>query len=237
MARRTGKRSLATAVLRGRGRRRPFSLVELLLTMGILVILIMILFRFFANLQTAWSASMNTTELYESARATLDVVTRDLRSALATSDDIPGEHIRFDQPDAQSLWLVTAGEPPEGASCGLVEIGYRWQDQQFQRAFVDDTSSAWNIYGYRDDAADQAGYHSVVDAVMALEFICYDASMQAYTPSNATELPNVVSVALTLMDQHSYRLWQRLPTDRQAALEQKACRTFRKSIFLGGWSN
>gem|GEM_PF-1789623 len=217
-------------------RRCRFTLIEMLLAMTVLVVVVLLLFRFFANLQTAWTSSMNTTALYGNARATLDVVTRDLRSALAVSDDIPGQHICFNQPNDTALWFVTAGEPPAGASCGLVEVGYRWQDHQFQRAFVDETNGAWNIYGARDSADDQAGYQPVVGGVMDLSFVCYDANMQAYRPNQATALPKVLSVAVTLMDEHSFKLWQRLPTDRQTALEQKVCRTFRKSIFLGNWS-
>ncbi len=214
-----------------------FSLIEMFLAMGLLAFLMLVLFRFFANVQSAWTLSMNTTDLYENSRVVLDVITRDLQSAVARADDIPGQHIRFHQPAPDQLWFITAGEPTPAAHSSLMEVGYRLNDNCFERAFVDDSNTNWNVYGARDDADDQDGYHRVVDAVLAETFTCFDEQMVSYVPNTLTtetQLPAVISVTLVLMDSKSFKLWERLPTAQRPDLERKAARTFRKTIYLGG---
>jgi len=214
-----------------------FSLLEMLIAMGVLAFMMLVLFRFFSNVQVAWTASMNTTELYENGRVALDVITRDLQSATARADDIPGQHIRFHQDGPGALWFVATADASAAANSPLVEVGYRINENRFERAFVDDTNAAWNVYGPRDDADDQDGYRRVIDGVIDQQFVCYDDSLQAYTPDIAVEetaLPNMVSVILTLMDGKSFRVWQQMPAEQRTALQQKVARTFRKTIYLGG---
>jgi type II secretion system protein J len=216
--------------------RRPFTLLEMLIAMAVLAVIMLILFRFFANVQDAWSVSMNTTELYENARVALDIVTRDLQAAVAKANDIPGQHIRFHQAAGDKLWFITSGDPSDAAKSSLIEVGYRLNDNHFERAFVDDTNANWNIYGPRDDASHQDGYLKVIGAVLQESFVCYDASLSPYTPNNEgneTFLPSMVSITLRLIDSKSFELWKRLPEAQRPELEQKVSRTFRKTIYLG----
>ncbi|OGV74249.1 MAG: hypothetical protein A3K19_14145 [Lentisphaerae bacterium RIFOXYB12_FULL_65_16] len=228
--------SLSHATKRRAPRRYAFTLLEMLVAMAVLAVVMLILFRFFANVQDAWSVSMNTTELYENARVALDIVTRDLQATVAKANDIPGQHIRFHQDSDDKLWFVTSGDPSDAAKASLIEVGYRMSDNQFERAFVDDTNANWNIYGERDDAHDQDGYLRVVGGVLSESFVCYDSSLTPYTPNNAgneTMLPSMVSVTLKLIDSKSYELWKRLPLAQRPELENKVSRTFRKTIYLG----
>ena len=209
----------------------------MLVAMAILAFLMLTLFRFFSNMQLAWSSSMNTTELYENGRVALDVITRDLQSAVARANDIPGQHIQFHQPDSQSVWFVTVSDPAPGAFSSLVEVGYRLQNNRFERAVVDDTNAAWNIYGARDDADDQDGYGRVIDGVINQAFVCSNSSLAQIQPNQATQLPHMISVKLTLMDTKSFKLWQRLSSDQKTQLERKVSRTFLKTVFLGNRAN
>lgn len=214
-----------------------YSLIEMMVSMAILAVLMLVIFRFFGNMQTAWSSSMNLAELYENARVSLDVVTRDLQAALAHADDIPGQHIRFHQPATDAVWFVSATEGGPDSSAGIIEVGYRLNNNEFQRAFVDDTHASWNVYGARDDASSQDGYQRVVGGVTGLSFTCYDRTMTAYVPNTLeteTALPSMVTVVLVLMDGKAFQLWQRLPEERRPAFEQRMTRTFRKTVFLGG---
>ena len=218
-------------------RTRHFSIIEMFIAMLLLSFLVLILCRSFANVQNVYTTAINTAELYESGRVVFDVITRDLQSAVARADDMPGQDIRFHQPGTDSLWFVTAVEPSGDACSSMTEVGYRLANHEFQRAFVDDTSAAWNIYGARDDADDQAGYLRVIEGVIDQNFVCYDAQMNTYVPDTAgeeTALPSMVTITLTIMDSKSYDLWLRLPSERRTELENKVARTFRKNILLGG---
>lgn len=211
-----------------------FTLIEILVSLAVLSVLMLTICRFFSNAQTVCAASLNRTELYQSARAVLGVVTSDLQAATAKRDDIPGQHIYFHQPSADSLWCVSVGDAGPAARCSLLEVGWRLKENQIERAFVSDSCTSWNIYGARDDAGDQDGYQRVVDGVMSFSFLCYNASSAQYTPTQATSLPTRVIVVVKLMDDKSFRLWQRLPAEGRVDLEKKVCRTFRKSVSLDG---
>jgi len=215
----------------GRG---GFTLVETLVSLAVLSVIMLTICRFFANAQAVCTASLNRTELYQSARVLLEIVTSDLQTATAKRDDIPGQHIYLHQPSADSLWYVSVGDAGPAARCSLLEVGWRLKENQIERAFVSDSCTSWNIYGARDDASAQDGYQQVVEGVMSLSFLCYNASSVQYTPTQATSLPTRVIVVVKLMDDKSFRLWQRLPVDQRVDLERRVCRTFRKSVSLTG---
>ena len=86
----------------------------------------------------------------------------------------------------------------------------------------------------RDDADDQDGYHTIIDGVIDLQFICYGQHMIPYQPRNANQLPYIVTISLTLLDSDSYRQWKRASAARREEIEKEAARTFKKSIYLGG---
>jgi len=213
---------------------RGFTLVEMMASMGLLVFLMLILFRFFGNMQAAWTTSMSSVELYEDARIAMDVIIRDLDTAMITYNDIPGQHIRLHQAGPSTLWFVTSGVTTDTAESSIIEVGYRLHAHRLQRAFVDDSCESWSIYGERDDADDQFGYQTVVRGVVGLQFICYDKNMQQYMPSQDATPPAMISVVLTLLDPRTFRLWERMSTSRQVELQQKSARTFRKTISLTG---
>ena len=211
-------------------------MIEMLVAMAVLAFIMMFLFRGFSQMQGAWTASVNATELYENGRVALELITRDLQAAIARADDTPGNHIRFHQPDSASLWFVTVGDTTESASSSIIEVGYRTDGHQFERSFVDDSHAEWNVYGPRDDASQQTGYRRVIGEVLSQQFICYDRNMQEYVPDTIEEetmLPNAVTVVLQLMDSRSYLRWQNLPEDKKAEYERQVTRTFRKTLYLG----
>lgn len=214
-------------------RGRAFTLLEALFAIIALLFLLAVAIRFFTNMQRGWNHSINTATLYDNARIALDVICRDLEGAIAREDDMPGLDVRLHQPAPGELWLVTAGEGSASASVDVIEVGYALEHDELVRAFVDDSDSAWNIYGDRDDADDQEGYRRVIDGVFAQTFICYDDSLDVVVPEQSGELPAMVSVVLTLMDPKSKETWERLPLSERPTFEERATRTFRKSVRLG----
>jgi type II secretory pathway pseudopilin PulG len=65
----------------------PFTLLELILAMGILMIIMMIMLSFFSAAQKAWMSSSANAEIYENARVAMDLMTRDLQAALYNDDN------------------------------------------------------------------------------------------------------------------------------------------------------
>ena len=204
----------------------------MLVAMGLLAFLMLMLFRFFVNMQNAWASSMNTTELYERARVAFDILSNDLGAVVARQDDLPGQSIAINQPSESSLWFVTVGEPGPTAGSSLIEVGLRFENNRLERAFVDDSNSAWDIYAPRDAADEQTGYRQVIDGVIRGGFTCFRSTMQPYVPNQEAAMPSAITISLTLLDNRSFKLWERMNSAQKLQLEAKAARTFRKSIFF-----
>jgi Tfp pilus assembly protein PilW len=65
----------------------PFTLLELILAMGILSVIMVIMLSFFSAAQKAWMTSSANSEIYENARVAMDLMTRDLQAALYNDDN------------------------------------------------------------------------------------------------------------------------------------------------------
>ena len=215
-----------------RNRRRSFTLLEMLVTVGLLSILMLMLFRFFANMQNAYNHTLKGVVQADKSRIAFELFARDIQGAVSRANDMPGLDIRFHQPSSSQLWFVAASPGSPAAISSLIEIGYRLDNNRLQRAFVDDSNSAWNIYGDRDGALDQYGYQTILDNVLALKFTCYDSHLASYQPQNAVSLPDHVGIEMTLIDSKTRILLDTLPTDKRLETIRKYARTFRRVISL-----
>jgi type II secretory pathway component PulJ len=213
-------------------RRDRFTLIELLVAAALVVLIALLAYRFFANLQNVWQHSLGRTNTHEDARLALGLLARDLQTAVAHADDRPGFDIRFHQPSDTELWLVCDSAADSTVPCTLVEVGYRLREDRLERAFVDQSNAAWNIYGDRDDADDQGGYQTVIDGVSSLRFECYDDARQAMVPAQLSQLPTMVCITLSTMDARDRARWRALPADQRPTFEKQAARTFWRSVRL-----
>jgi type II secretory pathway pseudopilin PulG len=68
-------------------KKKPFTLLELILAMGILTVIMVIMLSFFSAAQKAWMASSANAEIYENARVAMDLMTKDLQAALYNDDN------------------------------------------------------------------------------------------------------------------------------------------------------
>lgn len=226
-------------------RRRHFTLIELLAAMAVLVLLMMMLFRFVGSAQSAWSASETNTRIYENARIAFEVITRDLQSAVASSRD--GQKIPF------YVWPVAGGtnwgerlsfisrvEPNPAAKSDICEIMYAWKtdfvgpnaNYWLWRARVCDDASDWNFFNKTGNETDAAPWYGtqqvtprrVIPGVTNLSLVCLDsAGVVMSGPYN--KLPASVLVSLTLVDEKL--------VDAPDPVKNKTKRTFTKTIFLG----
>ncbi|MBN2451305.1 MAG: hypothetical protein JXR77_13010 [Lentisphaeria bacterium] len=213
-------------------RPRRFTLVELLLAMALVVVVAFIAFRFFANVQNVWHASVSASNAHDDARLALELVARDLQVAVAREDDQPGRDILFHQPAPDALWFVSVSAADSTADCDLVEVGIRLNGTRVERAVVDRNSDDWNIYGDRDDAGSQAGYRPVIDTAVALQFVCYDDLAVSFEPVQSNRLPRMINISLTVLDARDLKRWRTLPDSHKPAFEKRCARTFWKTVRL-----
>ncbi|NLF17001.1 MAG: hypothetical protein GX595_07065 [Lentisphaerae bacterium] len=210
--------------------RRRFTLIELLAAMALMVIVALLSVRFFSNLQNVLQHSAGRTASHEDARLALGLLARDLQTVVARANDVPGSDIRIHQPNSTSLWFVTDSSADSTGACSFVEVGYRLRGQTLERASVDQSSAAWNLYGDRDDASDQDGYQTVIDGVTGFQIVCYDGQYVPTTPDQTTQLPSLFSIRISVLDPADAARWQSLPEADRPAFEMRAARTFWKTI-------
>ena len=211
--------------------RRRFTLLELLMAMALTIVVGFLVFKFFANMQTIWNASMSASNEHDDARLVLEFIATELQAARTQDEDQPGGAIRFHQPDGSSLWFVTAADP-DGSSGSMTEVAYRLNGQDLQRAAVDQSSSTWNIYGDRDNADSQDGFRTIVDNVLALQFTCYDSNLSVVVPNQTTQLPAIITIQITVLDQREMKRWRQLSESQRSEFEKQFSRTFWKSVRL-----
>lgn len=210
--------------------RRRFTLIELLAAMALMFIVALLSVRFFSNLQNVLQHSAGRTASHEDARLALGLLARDLQTVVARANDVPGSDIRIHQPNSTSLWFVTDSSADSTGACSFVEVGYRLRGQTLERACVDQSSAAWNLYGDRDDASDQDGYQTVIDGVTGFQIVCYDGQYVPTTPDQTTQLPSLFSIRISVLDPADAARWQSLPEADRPAFEMRAARTFWKTI-------
>ena len=77
---------------------RGFTLIELLASMAILAMITSILFAVFGQVSKAWTQGESRTEAFSSARLALDLIGRELETAIVSSNNALGlKEQRFDE--------------------------------------------------------------------------------------------------------------------------------------------
>lgn len=109
--------------------RRFFTLLEVLVSMGVFTILMLALMQFFSATQTVWERSGNRTETYESARMVCQMLREDLAAAFYgdsghnMSDHLLFEYDIIDVSDAKGVKHLTFGTERDE---GLCAVDYRY---------------------------------------------------------------------------------------------------------------
>jgi prepilin-type N-terminal cleavage/methylation domain-containing protein len=128
-------------VISGQRQRSPgrlaFTLVELLVAMAILALLMTVVLRFLSEAQSAWNLSGSSARIYENAQVAMELITRDLQSAVACGSEGQEVPFRIWSPDPD-VWLdgtapladrrllsfVAHTDTNDGADADLCEVRY-----------------------------------------------------------------------------------------------------------------
>ncbi len=198
--------------------RQCFTLVELLAAMAIFVILMAVMFEFLGGAQQVWSLSKSNAKIYENARVAMDLISRDIQSAVTS--DFPGQEIPFyyDKDQRQPTMVSATNLTISGSRAKLAEVTYETNsDNQLVREVACDNGSSptyWDFYGdtasptpawvNNDPSATSCDTALIVDGVKSASIICYrdgaEIPASPDTETNTTVLPNYAEISLTLFD-------------------------------------
>jgi len=227
----------------GRNRSQPFTVVELVVTVAVLIIMMGILVRFVTQAQLAWNQSRTNVRMYEGARLFFDVIGRDLQS-MVTSDD-PGQQIYYsanngELPDDWFLAFVTASGIGSKTTdpARLMEVGYSFANNEITRTmtrsgvmsgggngyfadwdFLNVPAGTWAPAGSNHDSSVViSGVRSVLVQVWS------DSPLTIVANASDTKTPSRVTVTLSFFDPKM----EPLPTAKQ----NESLRTITKTIFI-----
>ncbi len=127
---------------------RRFTLIELLVSLTVLSIMMLLLFQFITTTQRTWALNEGNQRMYDSQRVALDIIERDLNSAVAISllDQRIGFYIGDPEQDDFLCCFVSSTDLNENASSRMCEINYRRQGNQLQRLLITSRSPDWDFF-------------------------------------------------------------------------------------------
>lgn len=114
-----------------------FTLLEVLVSMGVFSLLMLALMQFFSAAQGVWERTGNKAELFESAKTTMDIIATDLACAYYEMDH-DSNYQFFQISSSDSTQVVFAAQKEDGNA----QLGYKW------------VSSTWKLYRYETKEAD-----------------------------------------------------------------------------------
>ena len=114
-----------------------FTLLEVLVSMGVFSLLMLALMQFFSAAQGVWERTGNKAELFESAKTTMDIIANDLACAYYEADHGP-DYQFFSISSSDSKQVVFAAQKEDGNA----QIAYGWD------------SGTWTIYRYEKKESD-----------------------------------------------------------------------------------
>lgn len=217
--------------------RNPFTVVELAVAMGILVIMMGLLVQFVNHAQTAWNQSRKNVRMYEGARLFYDIINRDLQGMI-TSDEI-GAVINYtvDSSELPGNWIIafvtSSGIGVKDTDTEtMIEVGYEFDTttNQIIRHMATSSSGSWDFYNNPAGtwAATVAGASAVIiDGVRDIT-LTVQAPDGSSTISSASEdtvnTPSRIDISLQFFDPKM----SALPVLKQ----NKSLREISTSIFI-----
>ncbi len=114
-----------------------FTLLEVLVSMGVFSLLMLALMQFFSAAQGVWERTGNKAELFESAKTAMDIIANDLACAYYEMDH-DSNYQFFQISSSDSTQVVFAAQKEDGNA----QIAYGWD------------SGTWKIYRYEKKESD-----------------------------------------------------------------------------------
>jgi prepilin-type N-terminal cleavage/methylation domain-containing protein len=116
-----------------------FTLLELLAAMAVLSVMIVMLFAAFSQASRAWLQAENRVETFTQGRVSLDLLSRELSQAIATTN------ISFFG-SATSIAFIAPISTSPGDLVDLEEVVYQWIGGSLVRQVTPASNAAWDFY-------------------------------------------------------------------------------------------
>lgn len=217
-----------------------FTLMEMIISMGVFVLLVTIAIRFYNTSFSATSNAIGNNMVFENSRIALDMITRDLQTIYYKNDAIPFWHWAPEDPeDPPASWeehrngflaFVSATDLPQNSNCvsSLNEIKYEryystnktdsnngWlrRSTTGDRNSLDENNPKWNFY-----------YNFIVGYTTSVNVDTPVASFTANSMSSESYhkvIPYVTDLSFTCYDING----DELDSDHTESVEEDACYT------------
>lgn len=170
-----------------------FTLVELLVSMGVFTLLMFVLIRFFDSAQKAWTLSSQRNMVYENARIALDLITRDLQCALYNDENSVKGIYPFWHENTNKINFITATSiKSSNATSKICEVKYARSDGTL----------------YRDDI----NGNGLIGAGWLVRSVTGDDSVDGIDPNDKTDVDNRYNFHLFPRSdgdtKRAYRIWK-----------------------------
>ncbi|MFT5128801.1 MAG: type II secretory pathway pseudopilin PulG [Rhodothermales bacterium] len=205
-------------------RTRSFTLVELIVAMGILSILMLLLVQFVIVTQRAWSLSQQRTRVYENSRAIFEVIERDFQTMAVSNvagrivEFYIGDPIPADSSQSLHCCVVSSQDPHADANSRFVEISYKHHNDAsdpanmftLRRQMVSQNDSAnWDCvnssgtwYLNENLSSNRAEFEVLSRGVDSFSMTFFDDTNQTMTAGTShRKRPNRIVVNVTLFDE------------------------------------
>jgi len=181
---------------------KGFTLLELLISMTLLLVIVGFLAVAFNSASTAWTQGEKDVDRFSQARATIDLMTRDLRQVLVTTN------LQFYANTNSLAFVAPVNDDPTSADLAEVVYILNWNDptmgpllnrppfkliRRFTPA-VNTAGSPWDVYSNPLNWPTTAATTSTVcDTIINFTITCVDTNNNSATPTsywNSTPTPN-----------------------------------------------
>jgi len=198
-------------------RRKPFTLVELLIAMSVLSVFMLGLMQFYSTTETVMSAGSNRTEMFERARIAMDMMANDLSCVFYSQTD--DSLVPF---VSTSTSFTVATIRPEkldpAAKTNIVGVEYRWDSGKRELLYATSKKDVFSITG------SIGGGETLVEGV-------YDFKVTTKNTSGGN-LPDRVLISMKLLDKKTMQRLDAKAGSESDILDNADIREFRRLVVI-----
>lgn len=216
---------------------RAFTLIELLASLAILALIMTMLFSIFEQVNKAWLNGEGRVDTFTQARAILDLMTRELSQAIATSK------VPFFGKDPNDVYFVAPLNTDPNNQADLCEVGYEFNPVAFtlRRRF---TASGGNIGGTWDFYTRPGAWWRTFDTsqdfflandnILNVQFVYLDRTLGSIPTPVVNQLPYAIQVSMYLVDNRTVTRLKLVPNVGTAwqSITNSTLRSFSTLVYM-----